>query len=278
MRSALVWSVVWTAIGTAFAALVLAFGSGAQAGEYLAGFLIEKSLSLDNLFVFAVLFSFFAVPDSLRQRVLVLGIAGAIVLRVLFIVLGAAALDAVHAVTYLLGALLLFTAYKIGRQGAEEVDPEKTMAMRLLRRALPLAPGYDGAKLLTRVDGTRLATPLMAAFLMIASFDVMFAIDSIPAIFAITRDTFIVFAANAFSLLGMVSLYFLLDGLLDRFRYLNLGLAAILAFVGAKLILVDVWHPPIALSLAVVAGSLGAAALGSWIVERREGAATAARP
>ena len=270
VRSALIWSVVWTAIGVAVAGLFAVFDSGAAAGEYLAGFLIEKSLSLDNLFVFAVLFTFFAVPQALRQRVLVLGIAGAIVLRMLFIVAGAAALDAVHAVTYALGALLLFTAYKIGKQGSEEVDPEKTMAMRLMRRALPLADDYDGSKLLTRVDGRRLATPLMAAFLMIAAFDVMFAIDSIPAIFAITRDTFVVFAANAFSLLGMVSLYFLLDGLLDRFRYLNLGLAAILAFVGAKLILVDVWHPPIGLSLAVVAGSLTVAALASVRAERRD--------
>jgi tellurite resistance protein TerC len=270
MRSALVWSVVWTALGVGVAGLFAIFDSGAHAGEYLAGFLIEKSLSLDNLFVFAVLFTFFAVPQALRQRVLVLGIAGAIVLRVLFIIAGAAALDAVHAVTYVLGALLLFTAYKIGKQGGEEIDPDKTVAMKLLRRALPLADDYDGSKLFTRIEGKRLATPLMAAFLMIAAFDVMFAIDSIPAIFAITRDTFVVFAANAFSLLGMVSLYFLLDGLLDRFRYLHLGLAAILAFVGAKLILVDVWHPPIGLSLAVVAGALGAAALGSLIAERRE--------
>ena len=272
MRSALVWSVVWTVIGVGFAGLVLAFDSSASAGEYLAGYLIEKSLSLDNLFVFAVLFSFFAVPQALRQRVLVLGVAGAIVLRVLFIVAGAAALDAVHAVTYALGALLLFTAYKIGRQGGEEVDPEKTVAMKVMRRVLPLSKDYDGANLFTRVDGKRLATPLMAAFLMIAAFDVMFAIDSIPAIFAITRDTFVVFAANAFSLLGMVSLYFLLDGLLARFRYLNVGLAAILAFVGVKLILVDVWHPPIGLSLAVVAGSLVVAALFSLRAERREAA------
>src|SRR3954452_7259895 len=276
-RSALVWSIVWTGIGVAFAAFFVWFDSSAAAGEYLAGFLIEKSLSLDNLFVFAVLFSFFAVPEALRQRVLVLGIAGAIVLRVIFIFAGAAALDAVHAVTYFLGALLLFTAYKIAKQGDDEVDPEKTFAMRAMRKALPLAKDYDGSKLFTRLDGKRLATPLMAAFLMIAAFDVMFAIDSIPAIFAITRDTFVVFAANAFSLLGMVSLYFLLDGLLDHFRYLNVGLAAILAFVGAKLILVDVWHPPIALSLAVVAGSLTVAALFSVRAERREAAIEARR-
>src|SRR3954470_17665782 len=268
MRSALAWSVIWPGLGLAFGALVLAFDSSASAGEYVAGFLIEKSLSLDNLFVFAVLFSFFAVPEALRQRVLVLGIAGAIVLRVIFIFAGAAALDAVHAVTYALGALLLFTAWKIAKQGDDEVDPEKTLAMKAMRRVLPLSKDYDGSKLFTRVDGKRLATPLMAAFLMIAAFDVMFAIDSIPAIFAITGDTFVVFAANAFSLLGMVSLYFLLDGLLDRFRYLNVGLAVILAYVAAKLLLVDVWHPPIGVSLAVIAGALVAAALASARRER----------
>jgi tellurite resistance protein TerC len=269
MRSAVIWSIVWTAIGVAFGALVLVIADGELAGEYLAGFLIEKSLSLDNLFVFAVLFSFFAVPDTQRQRVLVLGIAGAIVLRAIFIFAGAAALDAFHAMTYLLGALLAVTAVKIARHGGDDMDPEGSLPMRFLRRALRLAPDYDGDNLVTRVDGRRAATPLLAALLMIAAFDVMFAIDSIPAIFAVTRDTFIVFAANAFSLLGMVSLFFLLDGLLARFRYLHLGLAAILGYVAAKLILVDVWHPPIGLSLAVVAGALIVAALASVAVERR---------
>jgi tellurite resistance protein TerC len=272
MRSAVVWSVVWTAVGVGFAVLVALADDGAAAGEYLAGFLIEKSLSLDNLFVFAVLFSFFAVPDSQRRRVLLWGIAGAIVLRALFILVGAAALDTFSWFTYVLGAILLLTAVKIARQGGEEVDPEHTLAMRVLRRVVPLTSRYDGDRLLTREGGRRVATPLLAALAMIAAFDVMFAIDSIPAIFAITRDTFIVFAANAFSLLGMVSLYFLLDGLLDRFRYLNVGLAAILGYVAAKLLLVDVWHPPIGLSLLVIAGSLAAAALASVIAERRDAA------
>jgi tellurite resistance protein TerC len=272
VRSALVWSVVWTGIGVAFAVLVALFDSGAAAGEYLAGFLIEKSLSLDNLFVFAVLFSFFAVPDAQRRRVLLWGIAGAIVLRGLFILVGAAALDTFSWFTYVLGAILLLTAVKIARHGGEDVDPEHTLAMRLLRRLVPLTSRYDGDRLTTREDGRRVATPLLAALTMVAAFDVMFAIDSIPAIFAITRDTFIVFAANAFSLLGMVSLYFLLDGLLDRFRYLNIGLAAILGYVAAKLLLVDVWHPPIGLSLLVIAGSLAAAAFASVIAERREAA------
>jgi tellurite resistance protein TerC len=271
-RSALVWSLIWTAIGVAFAGVVALFDSGPHASEYLAGYLIEKSLSLDNLFVFAVLFTFFGVPAAQRNRVLLYGVAGAIVLRTGFILVGAAALDAFHATTYVLGALLAFTAVRIARQGDEHVDPEKTVAMRTLRRVVPLSSDFDGARLLTRAGGRRLATPLLAALMMVAAFDVMFAIDSIPAIFAITRDTFIVFAANAFSLLGMVSLYFVLEGMLDRFRYLNLGLAAILAFVAAKLVLVDVWHPPIVLSLAVILGALVAAALASIVADRREAA------
>jgi len=269
-RTALGWSLGWTAIGVAFALVVLLVQDGAAASEYLAGFLIEKSLSLDNLFVFAILFTFFKVPDNQRLKVLVWGIAGAIVLRTIFILVGAAALDAFHATTYVLGALLLFTAIRIARQTDEEIDPDHTLVMRMLRRWLPLSSEYDDDRLTTRVDGKRLATPLLAALVMVAAFDVMFAIDSIPAIFAITRDTFVVFAANAFSLLGMVSLFFLLDGALDRFRYLNLGLAAILAFVAAKLLLVDVWHPSIALSLGVIVAALVVAAIGSVIVERRE--------
>jgi tellurite resistance protein TerC len=286
-RSALGWSLAWTAIGVAFALVVLLIDDGAAASEYLAGFLIEKSLSLDNLFVFAILFTFFKVPDHLRLKVLIYGIAGAIVLRTAFILVGAAALDAFHATTYVLGALLLVTAVRIARQTDEEIDPDRTLAMRALRRVVPLSDGYDGERLVTRTAvGKRVATPLLAALVMVAAFDVMFAIDSIPAIFAITRDTFVVFAANAFSLLGMVSLYFLLDGMLDRFRYLNLGLAAILAFVAAKLLLVDVWHPPIALSLFVIALALVAAAVASMVAERRDarrggppaGAQTAAKP
>ena len=252
MRRALFWSIAWTAIGAGFAGVLFVLDSSTAAEEYLAGFLIEKSLSLDNLFVFAVLYAFLAVPAEDRRRVLLYGVGGAIVLRGLFILAGAAALDTFHALTYVLGGLLAYTAVKIARHGGEQVDPEKTVAMRVLKR---VAPGASAAA---------------SALVMVAVFDVMFAIDSIPAIFAITRDTFVVFAANAFSLLGMVSLFFLLEGLMDRFRYLHFGLAAILAWVAAKLILVDVWHPPIGLTLAVIAGALAAAALASVRAQRRE--------
>lgn len=277
-KQALIWSIVWTLIGVAFSIVVLLIDDGRAAGEYLAGFMIEKSLSLDNLFVFAILFSFFQVPDNQRMKVLIFGIAGAIVLRTIFILIGAAALDAFHATTYVLGALLLFTAIRIARSGGEEMDPERTLIMRWMRKLLPVSREYDGDKLFTIENGKRLATPLLAALALVAAFDVMFAIDSIPAIFAITRDTFVVFSANAFSLLGMVSLYFLLDGLLDRFRFLHYGLAIILAFVAAKLLLVDTsFHPSIAVSMTVIVVALAGAALASVIVEKREARLAAER-
>jgi TerC family integral membrane protein len=270
MRPSIAWSIAWTAIGIAFALIVLGIDSGQAASEYLAGFLIEKSLSLDNLFVFAVIFTFFAVPDDQRQRVLVYGIAGAIVLRTAFILAGTAALETFGWATYALGGLLAYTAWRVARHGGEEIDPGETRIMGLLQRTLPLSGDYDGDRLVTRRDGRLLATPLLAALLMVAAFDVMFALDSIPAILAITTDTYIVFAANAFSLLGMVSLYFVLERLLKRFRYLHQGLAAILAYVAAKLLLDDVWHPPIGLSLGVIVGCLAVAALASARAERRD--------
>jgi tellurite resistance protein TerC len=265
LRAALAWSVMWTSIGLAFAAVVAVADDGTAAGEYLAGFLIEKSLSLDNLFVFAVVLSFFGVPPQHRRRGLVYGVAGAVVLRAAFIVVGGAVLDTFAWFTYVLGALLALTAARIARHGGEPVDPERALTLRVLRRLMRLSAEHHGDRLIVREGGRRAATPLLAALVLITCFDVMFAIDSIPAIFAVTRDTFIVFAANAFSVLGMVSLYFLLDGLLSRFRYLHLGLAAILAYVAGRLLLDSVWHPPIALTLAVVAGCLAAAALASVI-------------
>jgi tellurite resistance protein TerC len=252
MRAAVLWSIVWTGIGAAFAGVLLVLDSPASASAYFTGFLVEKSLSLDNLFVFAVLFAFLGVPATDRRRVLVYGVGGAIVLRGLFVVAGAAVLDTFHFATYVLGALLAFTAVKIARHGGEQVDPGRTLAMRVLKRVAPAA------------------SPAASALVMVAVFDVMFALDSIPAIFAITRDTFVVFAANAFSLLGMVSLFFVLEGLMERFRHLHYALAAILGWVAAKLILVDVWHPPTALTLAVIAGALGTAALTSMRAERGE--------
>jgi tellurite resistance protein TerC len=276
LRTAALWSAGWTALAVAFTAVLAAFGGGERAGEYLTGFLIEKSLSLDNLFVFAVLLAYFGVPAGSQRRVLVWGIAGAIVLRAIFVLAGAAALDAFHATIYVFGALLVITAINLARQGGDEVDVEHTRAMRALRRILPMGP-YEGERFLTHEGGRRVATPLLGCLLMVAAFDVLFAIDSVPAIFAISRDTFVVFAANAFSLLGMTSLYFLLRGMLDRFHYLSYGLAVILAFVGAKMLLSDVWHMPTWMSLAVIVGCL-AAAVGVSLARPAERTETEAEP
>jgi tellurite resistance protein TerC len=268
LRTAALWSAGWTALAVAFTGVLATVGGADRAGEYLTGFLIEKSLSLDNLFVFAVLLAYFGVPTASQRRVLVWGIAGAIVLRAIFVFAGAAALDAFHATIYVFGGLLVLTALNLARQGAEEVDVENTRMMRLLRRTIPMG-AYDGERFLTREGGRRVATPLLACLIMIAAFDVLFAVDSVPAIFAVSRDTFVVFAANAFSLLGMTSLYFLLRGMMDRFRYLNYGLAAILAFVGTKMLLSDVWHMPTWVSLGAIVGCL-AAAVGASLVRPAE--------
>lgn len=244
MRRAVAWSVFWTVLGVAFTGVVAAVSDRSAApGEYLTGFLIEKSLSLDNLFVFAILLAHFRIPADQQLKVLHLGIAGAIVLRAGFILVGAAALDAAHATIYVFGAVLVLTAVKLWRQQQDhEIDVEGTLAMRALRR---IVPG---------------AGPALAALVMIAAFDVLFAVDSVPAIFAVSRDTLVVLAANAFSLLGMTSLYFVLKGMMDRFWALHYGLAAILAFVGAKMLLTDVWHMPAWVSLVVIAGGLAATA------------------
>jgi tellurite resistance protein TerC len=250
-RKALVWSIIWTLLGIGFAAVVYAVDDGRAAGEYLTGFLIEKSLSLDNLFVFAVLFSVLGVELEHRHKVLVLGITLAIVLRAVFIFVGIAAIDAFHGVTYGLGVLLAITAISVARGGGHDSDPTESRIMKLVNRVVPAN-----------------APPLMLPLVAVGAFDVMFAIDSIPAIFAVTTDTFVVLAANAWSLCGMISLYFLLENALARFRYLHYGLAAILGYVAAKLILVDVWHPPTVLSLLVVVAALVVAALASFIAER----------
>jgi tellurite resistance protein TerC len=270
LRTAALWSAAWTALAVAFTGVLAAFADGDRAGEYLTGFLIEKSLSLDNLFVFAVLLAYFGVPAASQRRVLVWGIAGAVVLRAIFVFAGAAALDAFDATIYVFGGLLVITAINLARKGTDEVDVEQTRLMRLLRRTVPMGD-YDGGRFLTHQGGRRVATPLLACLLMVAAFDVLFAVDSVPAIFAVSRDTFVVFAANAFSLLGMTSLFFLLRGMLDRFHYLSYGLAVILAFVGVKMLLSDVWHMPMWLSLAVIVGCL-AAAVGASLVrpERAE--------
>ena len=243
----------------AFAGVILAWQGGGAASEYLTGFVIEKSLSIDNLFVFALVFTYFGVPAASQRRVLFWGIVGAIVLRAIFIFAGAALLDAFHYTIYLFGGFLVLTGLRMARHSDVEIHPERNPALKLLGRVVPLADRYEGDRFVVRERGRLLATPLLASLVLVATFDLVFAVDSIPAIFAVTRETFLVCAANAFSLLGLASLYFVLAELLGRFHYLNVGLGIVLVFVGAKMAAADLYELPIWASLVVIVGVLGAA-------------------
>jgi tellurite resistance protein TerC len=263
LRRAAAWSVGWTLLGLAFAAFLWLWQGRRPAEEYLTGFLIEKSLSIDNLFVFALIFAFVGVPRAYQRRVIYWGIVGAILLRGLFILTGATLLDAFHYTTYVFGAFLVITGVRMARHSGVAVDPSRNPALRLLRAVLPVTSDYHQDRMVVRRGGRWAATPMLAAVVLVATFDVVFAVDSIPAVFAVTRDVFIASAANAFSLLGLAALFFVLADAIARFRYLNLGLATVLVFVGMKMALSDAFEIPAYVSLAVVIGAVGIAALAS---------------
>ncbi len=265
LRRAAWWSIGWTAFGVLLALPLFFLTDGTTVQEYLTGFLIEKSLSVDNLFVFALVFAYFSIPKLNQRRVLFWGIVGALFLRATFIFTGAALLNAFRATIYIFGALLIITGIRMWRQSDIEIDPEKNPLLRLVRRIVPMTTRFHGDRLLTRESGRRMGTPLLAALVLVAAFDVAFAIDSIPAIFAITRNTFVVFAANAMSLLGLSSLYFVLLGLMARFTYLDDGLAAVLVLIGIKMTLTEVVHIPVFLSLLLVVAVLTIAIVVSLI-------------
>ena len=264
LRWAAGWSVIWTVVGVLFAGVVWQVRDGDAAEAYLAGFLVEKTLSLDNLAVFAMVFAALRVPVPLQGRLLSLGIVGAVVLRGAAIAAGAALLAAFGWLLYVFGAFLIWTAWRMARGGGH-VDLDRSRAVGLVRRVLPVTDQLEGERLLTRVNGRRALTPLALALVLIAMFDVVFAVDSIPAIFGITRDTLIVFAANAFSLLGMRALYGVLSDLLARFAYLQLSLAAVLAVIGTKMLAVELVHVPPFVSLLVIIGLLAAGVIASLL-------------
>ena len=265
LRRAAWWSIGWTVLGVLLALPLFFVTDGTTVQEYLTGFLIEKSLSTDNLFVFALIFSYFAVPKLSQRRVLFWGIVGALFLRAVFILAGAALLDAFRATIYVFGAFLIVTGIRMARQDEVAIDPERNPLLRLVRRVVPMTTRFHGERLLVREDGRRRGTPLLAALVLVAAFDVAFAIDSIPAIFSITRNTFVVFAANAMSLLGLGSLYFVLLGLIARFTYLDDGLAAVLVLIGVKMMLSEVIHVPVLLSLLLVIAVLAVAIILSLV-------------
>lgn len=256
VKEAVVESAVWIAIGVGFTGVVAAWHGGQAATEYISGFLVEQSLSIDNVFVWAVILSFFGVPKAFQFRVLFWGIFGALLLRAVFIFAGVALITRFEWALYVFGAFLLYTGWKIAHHDeTEEVDYSKNLALRAVRKVIPSSDGYDGQKLFTKENGKRLATPLFAVLILIETTDVVFAVDSVPAVLAISRNQFIVFSSNAFAILGLRSLFFLFSGLAGRFRYLNVGLGVILAYVGLKMLAVGKpleLHPPTWLSLAVI--------------------------
>lgn len=272
LKEAGIESAVWIALGLSVTIGVFAWHGGAAAGEYLSGYLIEKSLSIDNVFVWAVIFGYFGVPNRYQFRVLFWGIFGALVLRAIFIFAGVALIEAFDWILYVFGGFLLVTAWRVGRHSETEVHPDKNPVLRFVRRVVPSTPDYDGQKLFTRRTGRLLATPLFAVLILVETTDVIFAVDSIPAVLAVSRVPFIVFASNAFAILGLRALYFLLAGMADRFRYLNIGLAAILAFVGVKMLVAEVYHMPTWLSLTVIAAALTVTVVASLRAEKREAA------
>ena len=272
-RAALLETGVWIGIGIAFAGVLGWWLGGRVAGEYLSGYLIEKSLSVDNVFVWAVIFGYFKVPARYQFRVLFWGIFGALVLRAVFIFAGISLLTTFDWVLYVFGAFLLYTAAKVARGASADVHPENNRVLRVVRRIVPSTADYDGQKLFTRRTGALLATPLFAVLVLIETTDVVFAVDSIPAVLAVTREPFVVFASNAFAILGLRALYFCLAGMADRLRYLNLGLGVILAFVGLKMLLADAIHVPTPISLGLVAAVLGITVVASLLRDRSRVAA-----
>ena len=268
-REALLWTVVWITLALLFNGFV-GWRFGRQAGlEFLAGYLIEKALSVDNVFVFLVIFQSFSVPAAYQHRVLFYGILGALVLRALFILAGASLLAAFHWMIYAFGLLLLYTGVKLFLHASESVHPERNPLYRLFRMLVPATADYRGPRFLVREGGRWLATPLLLVLVAIEATDVVFAVDSIPAIFAVTRDPFIVYTSNIFAILGLRALFFLLAGALAQLYYLKTALAAVLVFVGGKMLLADWYKVPIAVSLAVIVTLIGGAVVASYVRLRR---------
>lgn len=252
-REAIAWTLVWIALALTFNVGIYLWFGPVKALEFLTGYLIEKALSVDNLFVFLVIFSTFAVSPELQHRLLFWGVLGALVLRALFILIGATLLATFHWVTYVFGAFLIATGIKLLLSRGGQIHPQKNPLFRLFQRFLPAIPHFRGGRFFVRESGRLRATPLFLVLIAIEASDIAFAMDSIPAIFAVTSDPFLVYTSNIFAILGLRSLYFVLARMLGKFRYLEIGLALVLAFVGTKMLVAELVKIPIGLSLLIVA-------------------------
>lgn len=270
MKESLLWVAIWVSLAGIFN-IGLAWFYGRQvAMEFLTGYCIEEALSVDNLFVFLVIFSYFSVPKELQHRVLFWGILGAIVMRVFFIFAGVALLERFHFLVFVFGGFLIFTGIKLLLQKEQESDPSKNLVVRLGKKMLPLTDGYRGSHFFVRENGHLMATPLFLVLLTVEATDVVFAVDSIPAVLAITRDPFIVYTSNIFAILGLRALFFVLSGALNHLHYLQYGLGAVLTFVGIKMVIVKWVDIPIGVSLSVVAGLLGLSVAASLLIHKPE--------
>lgn len=278
-KEALTWSGVWISLSLVFNAVIYLFWdrmmpssiyTNSEAGlAFLTGYLIEKALSVDNIFVFILIFSFFAVPAAYQHRVLFWGILGALVMRGVMILMGAALLKQFHWLIYIFGAFLIFTGIRMAFHRDAEINPDQNPVVRFFRKLMPVSQNFEGDKFFIRRAGTLMATPLFLVLLIVESTDLVFAVDSIPAIFAVTQEPFIVYTSNIFAILGLRALYFLLANVMDKFQYLKLGLSAVLTFVGVKMVIVDFYKIPVGISLGVVAGILAASILASLWKTRR---------
>jgi tellurite resistance protein TerC len=270
VKEALKLVAFWISLGLIFNLLVYFVKGPEKGAEFLTAYLIEYSLSVDNLFVFLALFTYFAVPREAQRKVLLWGILGAIFFRGIFIFAGIALVKQFHFLIYILGALLIYTAIKLITQKEKEVEPEKNLLVQLARKVIRVDTQYDGTKFFKKVNGVLYATPLLIVLLSIETMDVMFAVDSVPAVFGITLDPFIVYTSNIFAILGMRALFFAIAGLFYLFRYLVYGLCAVLAFVGVKMLLIDVYQIPTLISLGVVFALLLGSIIISLILPKKE--------
>jgi tellurite resistance protein TerC len=268
IKEALTWSVVWIALAMIFNAGIYFFSGPEPALQFFTGYLIEKSLSVDNIFIFVLLFTYFSVPAAYQHRVLFWGVLGALVMRGIMIALGVVLLDTFHWIIYLFGAFLIFTGVRMAFQKEAAVHPERNPLLKLVRRIIPVTDDYEGDRFVVRRAGQVLATPLLLVLLVVETTDLIFALDSIPAIFSVTKDPFIVYTSNVFAILGLRSLYFVFANVMGRFSYLKLGLAVVLSFVGVKMVLADLYHIPTALSLAVIVVVLATAIIASVVRTR----------
>jgi tellurite resistance protein TerC len=274
-KEAGLWSAIWVSLGLLFAGVVWWWQGPTAAGQYVAGYLIEKSLSVDNIFVFALVFGYFAVPARYQHRVLFWGVLGALVFRAAFIAAGTTLLESFHWMIYVFGGFLVFTGIRMWRSRDTHMDPSRNPVLRMMRRVIPMTDEYEGQKMTVRRAGKLVATPLLAVVVVVETTDVVFAVDSIPAIFAVTSEPFLVFTSNAFAILGLRALYFLLAGMIGRFAYLKFGLAAVLLFVGAKMLVADLYKVPIWLSLVVIATTIAVSIVASL---RRAAGSSGERP